>query len=611
MSEPFPPEPTSTPPLEPDVVPPRASGLRAAIAAPRPYQARSGVSKLSYLAFIGLFLAIIGIFWHLVEEDTGWVTKAWIFLSIVAVFVPIAWHIPDILRSIASRRGGAFLFVLTTVTLGVFVAAFAGWASVKFKARLPSIDLTSASEYTLKEESVKLLEKVEGTVYATYLMRGDTDEGLRQKSMEQLRTYESASPRVKFAEVDEIRKPELARSLMAKHGITRTSSGEDTDVIVLTYAEPGKEVAPGKQKEIKVEPWAFRKTSSTGAEKWLGESVISSGIYELVFQRYRAYATGGHGEGALGEQFRELRECLEGQNIEVASEPLNLAMTPEVPKDCEMLLILGPTKPFTPDEADAVTRWLEKGHTLFFTVDLQEERTLTGLDALLGDRFGLWTRSNYEVIAPQIGRINVNGQDMQMVAGMGSQFPVSGESFSPDHPAARALRARAGLSTYFRRSTYVEVQEEKPPAGAEPKVVAYAPERRGTMPVALKHDKSRTDYSAFKKDVDKENTKLPLLATSTLKVPGSERDARVILSGDTDVFTDDVINNYPANLDLARGLIQWGLRREGLVAVSDRSLENPYVTPDERQKRFALYWPMAVIFLPLILGCMVWWSRRR
>ena len=128
----------------------------------------------------------------------------------------------------------------------------------------------------------------------------------------------------------------------------------------------------------------------------------------------------------------------------------------------------------------------------------------------------------------------------------------------------------------------------------------------------MRRTKSRTDYSAPREGEDKLAGKLALLATSVHKSKESNgRDARLIVGGDTDVFSDRVVQSYRANLDLARGLVQWGLRREGLVSVSERTLEDPYVSPTERQKRFAFWWPLNVVLLPLILGGMVWWSRRR
>lgn len=606
--------PSETPAPTPATAAPEPAAVAPAASAPsQPYQAPPRASKLGHMFFIGVFLTLMGVFWRLVEaeEAAGWVTSAWIFAAIVIMLVPIAWHLPDIFRSAASRRGTAFVMVLATIGLGLFVALFVGWADItlKKKGKLPEIDLTSSSRFTLDDESMKLLDKVEGTVYATYLHHATEDEGLRTDAIAQLRVFEAASPHVKFAEVDAVRQPDIAARILKEQGVQGTSSGEDTDLIVLTYAEPGKEVAPGKQKEIKVERWAFTKMSSAGVPKWLGESVVSTGIYELVFQKYKAYATGGHGERSFADDFRDLRDALTRQNIDAVTTPINLATTPKVPDDCELLFILGPTAPFTPEEAEAVTRWLDQGRTLIFTVDMMDDRSPTGLEALL-EKYGVGTRTNYEVIAPKVGRDMARG--LELVGGMSNQFPVYGDAYG-DHPAVRALRSRSGLATYFFRSTYLEV-DDKPPADATPEVVCSAPEHEGTgsTPVALRHTKDRTNFSTIMPDRDKVSGKFPLIVTSVRKPKDAAgRDSRIVVSGDTDVFSDRLIGSYPANLDLVRGLVQWGLRREGLVAVSERSLEDPYVTPDEYQKRFALYWPLAVVFLPLIVGGMVWWSRRR
>lgn len=619
MSEPDAPPPSTD--TGPDPQPaPAAAAAREAEPAPRaesprrtPYQAPVRPSRMGYVFFWGVLLLIAGLFWRFVEEETGWVTSAWIFLSIVAILVPFAWHLPDLMRSAATRRGTAFAYVITTIALGLVVALFVGWGAYKGKQEgwLPTLDMTKSARYSLSEESERLLDKVEGTIFVTYLVRGADEMQLRDAVLEQLRVFEERSSRIRFARVDEVREPEAARRVLEQHGVGPTSSAEDLDVIVLTYAAPNREVDPGKQKEIPVEQWTFLRTSSTGALKWLGEGAISTAIFELVFQKYRAYATGGHGEGSLAKEYHELKGALEAQNVEVASDPIVLAATRDVPDDCELLLVLNPKTPFTPDEAKAVSTWIEKGRTLFLTLDVADDRTTTGLDPLL-DQFGIRTRMNYEVVAPTMRPINVAGMNQLVPTGMATSFPVYGVGYA-DHPAAVALRARGGLATFFMRSSYVEVDEDKPPPGAEPSVVCYAPKAgEAASPVALRHSPDRKDYNRIDPSRDSTTGKYPLVATSVKKpADPAGRDARLVVSGDSDVFSDRGIQQAAANLDLARSLLQWGLRREGLVAVSDRTLDDPMVRPDERQRRFAFWWPLAVVFLPLVFGGMVWWARRR
>jgi hypothetical protein len=576
-----------------------------------PYQAAGRPLRRWYLTFfLGLTALACGLVWRWVEKGTGVVTDVWIFVSLLAVLTPLAWHASDVGRAAGSRRGAAFGFVTLTLGLGFVVAVFVGWADVKYKSQLWAADLTKSARYSLSEESKRVLDKVDGTVYATYLTQAGTDPGLRAKTIEQLRTYESASSHVHVAEVDALRNPDAAARTLREQGVTSaTSSGEDTDVIVFTYAEPGKDVAPDKQKEIKVEPWTFSKMSSTDERKWLGESVITSAIYELVFQKYRAYVTGGHGERPLAQDFRELTGAMKTQNIDVESTPLLLSAKPQIPEDCEILLVLGATAPFTPDEAAIVSRWLDKGKTLFLAVDVQSDRTPTGLEPIL-DGFGVHTRLNYVVGAPQLQRVKINDREMLAPAGFGFAFAVQGQAYA-DHPATRALRARSGLATFFFKSTFIDI-DPKPPEGADPQPVCFAPEAGEFTPIGYRNDPGRTNFAEPDDTKDKSTGKLPLIVTSTRKAKDAAGgESRLVLSGDTDVFSDRVIADHSPNLDLARGLVQWGLKREGLVSVSDRTLEDPFITPTEYQRRFALGWPALVCLLPLIAGGMVWWARRR
>jgi hypothetical protein len=159
------------------------------------------------------------------------------------------------------------------------------------------------------------------------------------------------------------------------------------------------------------------------------------------------------------------------------------------------------------------------------------------------------------------------------------------------------------------------VDDEKPPEGVKAQVVCRAPMLRESPPIAFRHDPKRTDYRQPVQGVDNFSGKFPLIATGTREVAGAgadqKADVRVIVSGDTDIFSDAVAGEIRQNLDLARGLVQWGLRREGLVAVSARTIDDLVVTPTDRQQRLAFWWPLGVAFLPLVAGGAVWWSRRR
>ena len=125
----------------------------------------------------------------------------------------------------------------------------------------------------------------------------------------------------------------------------------------------------------------------------------------------------------------------------------------------------------------------------------------------------------------------------------------------------------------------------------------------------------RMSYDAPNPDTDVIGGRRALVATATRTLrtaPGEgDRDARIVVFADTDVLTDQLIAQVPPNLDLAMGFLQWGIRREGLVAVSERTIEQERVELDPYGQRVALAWPLAVALLALIMGGLVWWTRRR
>lgn len=611
----------------PPAVPEDALGEKA-----RAYQAAERTSPWGYVFLLGLFGFLTGWAWYRVEEDPGFVTQAWIFVSALLTLAPIAWHSVDFFQGVASRRGGAAAAVVATVLLAfvvmVVVTAFNIWMETPAgMARLRRmgvgrtyVDLTETDRYTLGEETRRILENVRGTVYATYLTHAGpasrTSPEVREKAMEQLKAYGySAGDKVVVRFFDAYRESEEAEKYLRSKGVVATSSGETHDVIVLSFAEAGREVATGKQKEVKVDPFEFqRHGEATSGEQWLGERVITGAIQELVFTRLKAYAVGGHGERSLADEMRGLRERLRSQNVDVVDRPLEFASTPDVPDDCDLLLVLDPRTEFTDVEQQAIERWHDKGRTLFVALDVDEtgKRRTTGLERILS-RHGMAPRINYVVVAPFLrpaagGVVNVE---------MRTQFAATalGQSYS-GHAAVEPLRRGTGFSTGFVNSSFVEVDDDAP-EGLEVEPVVWAPDygsKEVPRAYAARLTESRRDIAPNPSE-DKVGARLPIVVVATRRLAdasgGARRDARLVVSADTDCFADQVTGMSAANLDLFGGLAQWGLRREELVSVSAKTLEQEWTDTKPRGVRMAFWWPLVTALTALLAGGAVWWSRRR
>jgi hypothetical protein len=599
----------------------------------RAYQAAQRTSPWGYVFLLGLFGFLTGWAWYRVEEDPGFVTQAWIFISALLTLAPLAWHSVDFFQTMASRRGGAFAAVVVTVTLSVVVmgalTALNIWIDTptglarlrKMGISRTYVDLTESRRYSLGEETRDILGSVRGTVYATYLAHAGpasrTPPELREMAKEQLKAYGyAAGDKVVVRFFDAYRESEEAEKYLRTKGVLTTSSGETHDVVVLSYAEPGREVATGKQKEVKVDPFEFQRRSETSSagSQWLGERVITGAVQELVFTRLKAYAVGGHGEKSLGEEMRGLRERLRSQNVDVVDRPLDFASSPEVPDDCDLLLVLSPRAEYGDLEQQAIERWLDKGRTLFVALDVDEtgRRRTTGLERLLS-KHGMSPRVNYVVVAPFLrpmagGQLNVE---------MRLQFVATAQAQSyGGHLAVEPLRRGTGFATLFVNSSFVEVDED-PPEGLDVEPVVWAPDyatKEVPRPYAARVSESRRDFSAPNPAEDKIGARLPLVVVATRKLAdaaGARRDARVIVSADADAFSDQVTEMSGANLDLFGGLVQWGLRREELVSVSAKTLEQEWTDTQPRGVRMAFWWPLVTALTALLAGAAVWWARRR
>lgn len=126
-----------------------------------------------------------------------------------------------------------------------------------------------------------------------------------------------------------------------------------------------------------------RQTISVGTEiakarsklRTLDEEVHSR-LMKLLREKKLAYMTTGHGElndkAATGTEGRKgdiFRKVIEQGNIRVQELGLGEGLGREVPSDADLLIILGPTTPFAPEELAAVRRYAARGGKIFMALD--------------------------------------------------------------------------------------------------------------------------------------------------------------------------------------------------------------------------------------------------
>lgn len=253
----------------------------------------------------------------------------------------LAWlRRADLARMLGHKRtkSGAHSALQIVLFLGVLVCL-----NLIVARHHGRIDLTSNREYSLSDQTRKILENLKQEVRVTSFFQPGN------KAVELWKEYTYLSSQVKYTPVDPDQDPAKA----AAYGIKRFGT---------TVIEAG-----GQRVEI----------DGTTEQDFTG------GILKATRPEKKAiFFLSGHNEGdpegydqeALGEA----KQALEKQNYRV--EKLLLLAKPEVPASASVLVIAGPQKPLLPAEAKAVRAFVEKGGKVMLLLSPQVE---TGLESWL------------------------------------------------------------------------------------------------------------------------------------------------------------------------------------------------------------------------------------
>lgn len=315
------------------------------------------------------------------------------------------------------------------------------------------------------------------------------------------------------------------------------------------------------------------------------EDSLSNALERLANDR-RPWIAGlsGHGErGLLGDANHDLGEfghALEGKGFR--PQELNLATTPIIPDNVQVLLIAGPTAPLLPGEAELVSRYLDAGRNLLWLIEPGEQQGLELLLRTLGVRLlpGLVVDANVRAL----------GIDDPSFALVGRY---------PEHPLTEGLQS----ASLFPKAAALETE----PVGdwhATPLLRTLEASWNETGPLR----------GEVRRDSEAGERAGPLTLGLTLTRPdprGAEQEQRVAIVGDGDFLSNAYLGNA-GNLELGLRLLRWLSREDRMLQVP------PLVTPSpnlELSPLTAKVIGLGFLFaLPLLLaaaGAIVWWRRRR
>ena len=496
-----------------------------------------------------------------------------LLLALVSLTVFARLRFADFVNFFVSRQARYGANVALSIVGVIGIAVFANAIIThRFDKRA---DLTALQRYTLSEQTKTVLKSLEKDIEViAFFSRNSSQNALSAARAEEI--LELYARETKFLTVS-FKNPYTDIQLTEMYDIQR-------DGTIIFKSEEGQE-----------------KVTVVGRQKF------TSAILKLIRnETKKIYFLVGHEEHSvedlLDNGYSNVKAELENQNY--AAFPLSLSMRPDIPADCEALVIAGPKTALARPELNAVEKYLTRNGKLFLLLDpsvtsakdvnsglvrLMKKWGITiGNDLVLDHaRHAIWFGGP---IAPLPER---QPHDITLSLQDSVTFPVT-RSVTPiaDRPANLSVRTLlktidgiggswgetqretdGTFSEDFTDFTYTAGVDTPPPVS-----VAVAIERK-------------VDAN------DNEN------ATSD--------PTRIVVFGDSD-FAANAIFRTPAR-DLFLAAINWLTLEEDLVAIRPIDLSKQALREMTLQD-VRVVQITSVFFIPLIVfiaGVTVWWQRRK
>ena len=443
-------------------------------------------------------------------------------------------------------------FAATYIAVIVAIIAAANVLANRYEK---SYDATSNKRYSLSDQTKKIVKGLKQDATITYF---DQPRAF-QAAKDQLDLYSNLSPKVHVKYVDVDKDAMVAREAGIKN-----------------YGTAIVQVGVNKQE----------------AKGVTEEGITGAFIRDLKNTTRTVCFVTGSGEHQIDDStrsgFSRFKELL-GKD-EYATKSINLLQKAEIPSDCTVLVVAGPSGDYQLPEVDAIKKFVEDGGRAFFMLDppLKIGRSEVADNDALTSVLQSW---GVTVDKDLILDMNPIGQ----LAGLGPQVALV--TAYNTHPIVSEMK---GTATGFPLSRSIDVK------GGTKAIVEKLFSSSDSSLATDKLDSPKIDPS------DPKNKKGPLTiaAAGTYQTGKDKSQGRFVVIGSSAWAANSFIN-FNGNRDLALNAMNWLSSDEDLISIRPKEPEDRRITMTRAQmswvrmtSQFLL--PLVVIFA----GVSVWWRRR-
>jgi ABC-type uncharacterized transport system involved in gliding motility auxiliary subunit len=444
--------------------------------------------------------------------------------------------------------GYATLYILVVVAIVVA-------ANVLADRYNKSLDSTSNKRFSLSDQTAKIVKGLKQDATITYY-----DQSTRfHQAKDQLDPYANLSPKIHVEYVDPDKKPQLAR-----------------DANIKNYGVAVVQIGANKQE----------------AKSLTEEGITGAFIRDLKNTTRTVCFVAGSGEHQIDDSDRSgysrFKDLL--SKDEYVAKSINLLQKAEIPSDCTVLVVGGPSGDYVEPQVDAVQKYIEDGGRGLFLLDppLKMGRSEIADNDGLTHLLGTW---GVTLDKDLILDLNPIGQ----VVGVGPQVALV--TTYDAHPIVSEMKRSA---TGFPLSRSLQVQNTS---------------KTDVQKLFSSSDTSLATEKLNSPSVDPSDPKnkkgpLTLAAAGTYKTGKENSQGRFVVVGSSDWVANSFLN-FNGNRDLALNAVNWLSSDEDLISIRPKEQEDRNITMTRAQlnvvritSQFLL--PLLVIFA----GVSVWWRRR-
>ncbi len=479
-----------------------------------------------------------------------------------------------------SRKWGIGLQVGFVLFVVMAVVVMLNYLSRDYFLRL---HLSTQSKAPLSARTMRFLQTMTNQVKVTLYY--DRDEPFYSTILELLNEYHLHNSRISLHVVDYQRDPGAAQQLKSKYPFLAAPTAKN--LVIFDCEGHGIQPIDGKALVKSVlEPIEGEKepTFAHRPVTFEGERAFTACLLKVTSPHpLKAYFLRGHGEHDPENAQDDLgyRKFISVLNENYVQAEFLSLLTTNVPSDCNLLVIAGPTVAFSTNELDKIQEYLKQGGRLMALFNSPAlRRGQTGLEQLL---------TSWDV---EVTTNVVTDPDRHT-----SKYDLVVQTFSPTHPAVNPL-LKSELQLILPR---VVGRLRSKPRPADPTQV---------------EELAFSGPNAFVESTPTERRAFPLMVAAekgAIEGVVTERGStRIIVVGDS-TFLDNQMIVWAANRDFAGYAVNWLLDRPQLLDdVGPKPVTTYRLTMTHSQLQAAVW--MLLGGMPasaLAVGGLVWLRRRK